>query len=372
MANFTDAQGQLTVFDINSKKQFSQRPEHTCVINDLYALQNKIDANTINFFKQMVANCCPSITDDIKFIDKLVSFLNMSLPFQLPGFAANNSSRISAEDLFTKYEELFYPVLDRLVAGDVSFYNDLVSDPEKLAYGYFLARDRLLQGYLATDEFNTLCKSVIKDMTLTDDRELDEFIDASKNVKQALKKAATECETTEPINEYDVTTKAYSDAFSFLCFLLIQYFRTESGMIKQKQSWDESSDKIKEESGVDLNPANLLALGMHILPHLLANSLIKQEFKIVRLDNKSDLDFITSDVPVINIYSQKGAKPTNFKLYYPLSPTRALIFAKNGKYENVDSLDITRNDVIKYNQAIKDTAHRFIIAQSPEPFHFIK
>jgi hypothetical protein len=61
--------------------------------------------------------------------------------------------------------------------------------------------------------------------------------------------------------------------------------------------------------------------------------------KIVILDNATDVPFITADQPVISIAAGPldTAPPEKFELYYPLSPTKAMLFVE-------PSADLPRGD----------------------------
>jgi len=167
LANFVNTRGMLQIYDIRQKKTYIQKSKNTCVINDLYAIESKITQNEVELFKRMFSVCNPtSIPEDINFIDKLVSYLNIDMPFTISGLTGNGNPRNSSEELFTRYEALFYPLLDRLTKGDTNFYNDLVEDSEKLHLGYILARDRHIESYLRIEEFDVLSNTIIAAMNI--------------------------------------------------------------------------------------------------------------------------------------------------------------------------------------------------------------
>lgn len=81
-------------------------------------------------------------------------------------------------------------------------------------------------------------------------------------------------------------------------------------------------------------------------------------------------EFITSDQPVINTYAAGAAQGTQveeLELYYPLSPSRALLVSDRAVYQGVHGKQIDSSLVQYFNRAITLTAHEQILASSEPP-----
>ena len=200
----------------------------------------------------------------------------------------------------------------------------------------------------------------------TDNFDLEEWKEASLGVKKSLKSASNEFESDVALNEYDICTRAYAEVFIFLHYLLTQYTRTEKSLDRLRASWIEICTKIKNENDVTLNPENMLILNTHLTPHILSRILIENKFRIVFLENITELGFITSDNPVINIHAHDGEKAKGLEYYFPLSPNSAIILSKEPCYQFKKSLQLTKEQVLYYNRLIEAHAYRFIITRPQE------
>jgi hypothetical protein len=80
---------------------------------------------------------------------------------------------------------------------------------------------------------------------------------------------------------------------------------------------------MKEENRVYMRIANILT---HIMATNVGRSLIEdhERYRIVLLDNATEIRFLTADQPVINLSAnpKNFDPPAKFELYYPLSPTK--------------------------------------------------
>ena len=88
---------------------------------------------------------------------------------------------------------------------------------------------------------------------------------------------------------------------------------------------------------------------------------------ITILNNNTQTEFITSDQPVINIFSvllngARSLKEHELELYYPVSPKRAIIISKTS--EKIASKNVTDQDAFLYNKLIAKASHEQIYANS--------
>ncbi|MCL2184169.1 MAG: DUF4238 domain-containing protein [Chitinispirillia bacterium] len=134
----------------------------------------------------------------------------------------------------------------------------------------------------------------------------------------------------------------YSDEDSFLDFnfyIVMQYLRTEKMAksipdVNAKKSW-------------------------HVMREILTSTIVWNVFKIgewemVKLDNTTEIPFITGDQPVINILNEKDKPQQKMMLYYPITPQIAiLIKEKDEKYRNINDLDDVRfynNKIVQFSE----------------------
>ena len=79
------------------------------------------------------------------------------------------------------------------------------------------------------------------------------------------------------------------------------------------------------------------------------------------------MEFLTSDQPVINTYGAFISPTTpvdELALYYPVSPTRALIVSGHGAYRGIHGKTLEPIRTNYLNQAIERIAHEQIFGKS--------
>lgn len=177
--------------------------------------------------------------------------------------------------------------------------------------------------------------------------------------------------------ESGIILPAHYERDNFLNFLCIQYFRTAGmrkiltsnivDMLKVIRDYRKSEvGKKYDNIEIKFNPENVNP--EHILPHMIwiiqakcAAGLGKADLQVVR--NRTSLPFITSDQPVINMKAKVGQEaPTEFVLYYPLSPEVAII-VNGGKGEK--ELD-RKTAVDELNQMIWEHSFDYIVTNNED------
>ncbi|AEF82942.1 DUF4238 domain-containing protein [Leadbettera azotonutricia] len=133
----------------------------------------------------------------------------------------------------------------------------------------------------------------------------------------------------------------------FNIFLSEQYFRTKP----MKEIMMKTHIEIK-----NVNYENCWNLVSHILAINLAATLSMQRnhFKCVLLNNNTDIPFLTSDQPVVNIAADKNnlRKLTinEFEFYYPITPNLALLICLKENFLGTGNiLDLEEINVKNYN-----------------------
>jgi len=159
-------------------------------------------------------------------------------------------------------------------------------------------------------------------------------------------------------------TSFYDDEdsnMSFNAFLAMQYFRTK----KMQQGVIEATSRFPP-----LRIDRLWKIMAQIFATTVGATLssLRNEFKCVLLHNQSIRPFITGDQPVINLHSTYSKKlnepPVDLELYYPLSPTLALLLTKSQAYETLRRRVVSENDASIYNQKIIEASEEQVYASS--------
>jgi hypothetical protein len=155
-------------------------------------------------------------------------------------------------------------------------------------------------------------------------------------------------------------------AIDFIHGLFVQYYRTKA---------------VKERA---LQKENVLFDDMErvwdVLSHIMAIEaggsffVDRRTFQIVLLDNDTQVPFITSDQPIINMLTDGKSfdVPEKMELYYPLSPTQAMLYLEKstptGKFNNQVSID----DAHRYNQMMLDHSGLRVFSNSEEYLMFLR
>ena len=79
------------------------------------------------------------------------------------------------------------------------------------------------------------------------------------------------------------------------------------------------------------------------------------------------MQYITGDQPVVNTHSINSGlldEPTEFEIYYPISPKKAVMITMNDNRFASDTVFVTIEDVKLYNSYIIDRSHEQIFSNS--------
>jgi hypothetical protein len=94
----------------------------------------------------------------------------------------------------------------------------------------------------------------------------------------------------------------------------------------------------------------------------------RKDFKIVLLDNRTHVPFITGDQPVINLHGDpvNHTPPERIELYYPLSPTKAMLFLERGNSTFTYGQQVTLNEVHAFNKQIATHSFKQLFASTED------
>jgi hypothetical protein len=88
----------------------------------------------------------------------------------------------------------------------------------------------------------------------------------------------------------------------------------------------------------------------------------KSTYRIVFLNNHSDVSFIASDQPVINLF---GSSDPEVDLYYPLKPNLAMIYTANPSRYGAENIELGRFGVESYNHRLYAQSDTQIYGNDP-------
>lgn len=93
----------------------------------------------------------------------------------------------------------------------------------------------------------------------------------------------------------------------------------------------------------------------------------RERYSLILLENGSNTPFITADQPIINIASKPNNDldlPTRFELYYPLSPTKAILLLEPGSDHEPSTTVVSETAARQYNLRLAAHANRQVLAAS--------
>jgi len=96
-------------------------------------------------------------------------------------------------------------------------------------------------------------------------------------------------------------------------------------------------------------------------------SLDRARFRIVLVDNTSDVAFIAGDQPIINLHANpfEAVQPKEVEFFYPLSPTKAMFFVKIDNPISTSAISDAQ-EILRYNILIAQNSHEQIFSDSRE------
>lgn len=191
-----------------------------------------------------------------------------------------------------------------------------------------------------------------------DAERLQPVIDAASIQMEELLQGAIEQKGIDPL---DALLKSDFSFFKnveakieFVHFLCVQYTRTKAMKARAL------SDEYRLEGQNAETIWNVMA---HIIATSLGSSLIREQYDLYLLRNHTAVPLITGDQPVINIHASTvlpGEPVKDLDLYYPISPTLAVLLALTPP----DDSSLEERDVRRYNALMAHHAHEQIYASN--------
>lgn len=94
----------------------------------------------------------------------------------------------------------------------------------------------------------------------------------------------------------------------------------------------------------------------------------RSDLRLILLDSPSDARFITGDQPVLNLVDELDDKgiPLGFELYYPVSPTKAMVLVNRASPRMLASREPSPEEMNGYNRRIVEAHYEQLYADSPD------
>jgi len=165
----------------------------------------------------------------------------------------------------------------------------------------------------------------------------------------------------------DLDNLSEDEIYNSIIFLCFQFIRT-----KPRQKAIE--EKINGHRIADFSKKvwNILTF---ILGFNMARAIsLDKDRKIVLLKNSTELKFITGDQPSFNISSALNEEglPKDLELYYPISPTLALLVNFNSHLDQFSEKEISIDEVNTYNMKLLENSDFFVFGTDKEQLEIYK
>jgi hypothetical protein len=155
-------------------------------------------------------------------------------------------------------------------------------------------------------------------------------------------------------------------ASGFFYGLYVQYMRTKA--VRERA--------CKKENVLFDDMERVWDVLSHILAVEAGGSLFvsRNEFRILVLDNHTEVPFITSDQPIINMLTPGGSwdVPEKMELYYPLSPTQAMLYLEKATAVGGISTCVSIDEAHRYNMMMLDHCAFRVFSNSEVYLKFLK
>ncbi|WP_405338011.1 DUF4238 domain-containing protein [Fibrobacter sp.] len=164
----------------------------------------------------------------------------------------------------------------------------------------------------------------------------------------------------EKLESFDSTYWSDEDnEIEFIFWIVLQFIRTPLMQDKYIEAAKKAGGELEKLS---LNTQNVYRL--IFATRFAHNIIMSDDMKIFPFVNKTGIQFITSDQPVVNVcasYKPLGELSYyDLELYYPISPEIAVLISPKDCYTKWRSIELNQGQVNAYNQVIEKMSKRFI------------
>jgi hypothetical protein len=164
--------------------------------------------------------------------------------------------------------------------------------------------------------------------------------------------------TLEDLLRNDLSFYESNDrCIGFLYFICNQYMRTKG--IRER-----SIERVKGRNEQDLSRIwNIAAL---MLAYNIGMGLFleRKSRKLILVENRTDVPFITGDQPIINLHGDGLRPPEELCLYYPLSPNVALLLTEVDSEPAFSTDSLTSAQATSLNERMLEACHSQLFGQT--------
>ena len=162
------------------------------------------------------------------------------------------------------------------------------------------------------------------------------------------------------LEQEGIASLDYEDYQEIIKYASISYFRSIYNLEKIKQIYGNGNIK-------NINGYNIKSYVIFILAVCFTQTLMTKHPKIILLENKSKINFITSDRPAINILAESDRPPKYFEIFFPLSPSKAILIKELDEKWGFDDKVSSDNEYIsQFNDKIYKMSCDYLIANNSE------
>lgn len=332
--------GTIYRFDKNNNKILRfNGTNNICIEHDLYTLNKKITENDILFIKEIHKYNLEKTDEDILKIivdilnddfKNLSDILNLKIYPNINDIFTSDNMLRNQEDMCSMYEINFFIVRDLIIKQkSIDFLFDQKKVYENPKYYIY---EKLYDMYIFM---------------------LNKKIEETIEIKMP---------------EIDKISQNHVESYLFdlLFYTIFQIVRTSDFL--------HSFENDKKIQGIELkhkiSQKNVLFLIIQFETIHWMVYFYKKGLKPILLKNLTNISFITSDKPVINVYGKLVENvmynDMAFELYFPISKDLALLWSEKSCYENTKEIVLNEEDVYAYNKQLFDNADNYLFSNKQE------
>jgi hypothetical protein len=152
---------------------------------------------------------------------------------------------------------------------------------------------------------------------------------------------------------------------NFFNYISHQYMRTKGIRAKTVAS-------LKTASGFDCS--NVWPLISHMLSVNIGGALFVERHRrsLTIIDNRTSISFITGDQPVINLAAKPDQKVETVSLFYPISPSTAVLISEVDCAPLYDTASLDEGRVNELNKLIYENSYTQVYADTPGALEIFK
>lgn len=350
LSKFLDADARTHMLDKKKGVIHSTSDLRTIAFKtNLYTIKNKISENDVSCFKKMFKIKEDDLITNTT-IKLIVPFLNDELGFLISIKSKSEEKKEIIEKigkefkdslcekeisrnqelLFCEYENAFRPIYDAILTdGKISLSCD-----NSISAIPYLASKMALYVYESVPKKIVMMKKNVPEIKA-------EFCRISSKIRADV-----------PKNQY----------YDLINYIVIQHLRT----LKIWGAFNINSENFKKY-GVNSDSLRFLFVHCHSLA--IVDNLIKDNYKLILIKNKTQTPFITTDNPTRNTYvsfaEDRKLECDELEFYFPLTPDMAILYSKRACYSETDEIEITNEAGIEpFNMLLFDGAESYVYSNS--------